>query len=420
MSGTRNEALASWMRDHKMKVGELTSLVNAEINKLTGQYGTVNERHIFKLRRGEHRSPNVLLRTALEVVTGLPAAELGFVPRGSKNSGPSPAPEDDPLYRRTFLAAATAAGASLTAPSTKQRRLGSADVDRMNAKLAAVVSMDNKYGGTQELQEHAAALAAETVDLQNSHTASARIRSELYGVAAAFTASAMWAAIDGRRLDEAEPYLNQAVTLAGLANNRHVLYRVWGHAGIMYRHLGRSADAVAAGEAARATSITRSDPLYASLALARLATFHADIGDDRGALRAIGMAQASFDRADQAKHRPPWMDFYDQAELDSLATFAYLRLGKWAEAEHHAHRCLAGLRPDLERNRALTYANLALAQLGQGDIEPAVAAAQKVPAGIAGRGRVHMLLSTFTTRLTTVAPRSAETTAWLEHRRAAA
>ncbi|WP_329223473.1 Tat pathway signal protein [Streptomyces sp. NBC_01485] len=293
-------------------------------------------------------------------------------------------------------------------------------MDRMNAKLAAVVSMDNKYGGTQDLQRHAASLAEETVGLQNAHTASSRIRSELYGVAAAFTASAMWAAIDGRRLTEAEPYLNQAVTLAGLANNRHVLFRVWGHAGIMYRHLGRPADAIAAGEAARATSITRSDPAYASLAMARLATFHADMGDERSALRAIGLAQACYDRANQGTHRPPWMAFYDQAELDSLATFAYLRLRKWEDAERHAHRCLAALRPDFERNRGLTYANLALAQLGQGDIEPAVAAARNVPAAMAGNGRVSMLLNDFTTRLTTVAPRSAETTAWLDHRRAAA
>ncbi|GFH35137.1 Tat pathway signal protein [Streptomyces pacificus] len=409
------------MKRHKLPVKEMTSLVNEAIDDLTGHYGTVHERHIYKLLNGEHRSPNALLRTVLENVTGLPAAELGFVPRGSKNSTRlSPAPEDDPLYRRTFMAAAAAAGASLTAPSAKQRRLGSADVDRMNAKLAAVVSMDNKYGGTEELQRHAAALAKETVDLQNDHIASSRIRSELYGVAAAFTASAMWAAIDGRRLTEAEPYLNRAVTLAGLANNRHVLYRVWGHAGIMYRHLGRPADAIAAAEAARSQSITRTDPLYASLALARIASFHADRGDERGAERAIGMAQTSFERADMGKHRPPWMGFFDQAELDSLATFAYLRLGKWEEAERYAHRCLAGLRPGLERNRALTYANLALAQLGQGDIEPAVATARTVPAPMAGHGRVNMLLNDFTTRLTAVAPRSSETSAWLEHRRAAA
>ncbi|MEU5194527.1 Tat pathway signal protein [Streptomyces scabiei] len=290
----------------------------------------------------------------------------------------------------------------------------------MNAKLAAVVSMDNKYGGTQELQAHAAALADETVHLQNTHISSARIRSELYGVAAAFTASAMWAAIDGRRLSEAEPYLNQAVTLAGLANNKYVLFRVWGHAGIMYRHLGRPADAIAAAEAARATSITRTDPVYASLAMARLATFHADIGDERSALRAIDLAQSNFGRGDLAKNRPPWMDFYDQAELDSLATFAHLRLGKWAEAERHAHRCLGALRPELQRNRGLTYANLALAVLGQGDVEPAVAAARKVPGAMADNGRVRMLLNDFTTRLTTLAPRNPETTAWLDYRRAAA
>lgn len=99
----------------------------------------------------------------------------------------------------------------------------------------------------------------------------------------------------------------------------------------------------------RRISITRSDPFYASLAFARLATFHADAGDARAYLRAIGLAQDSYDRADQAKHRPPWMGFYDQAELDSLATFANLRLGRWEAAEHHAHRCLAALHPDLER-----------------------------------------------------------------------
>ncbi|WP_405796249.1 Tat pathway signal protein [Streptomyces sp. NBC_01506] len=419
MQESRNDAFASWLHRHGMSVRELTCLVNRAIENLTGRYGTVNERHIYKLLRGEHTSPNALMKAALHSVTGRTAPELGFVPRGRQNSD-SPAPEDDPVYRRAFLAAATAAGASLTAPSATRRRLGSADVDRMNAKLAALVSMDNKYGGTAELQRHAGALAQETVRLQNSHAASSRIRSELYGVAAAFTASAMWAAIDGRRLNEAEPYLHQAVTLAGLANNRHVLFRVWGHAGIMYRHLGRPADAIAAGEAARATSVTRSDPLYASLALARLATFHADAGDERSALRSIGLAQDSYDRADQTKHRPPWMGFYDQAELNSSAAFTHLRLGKWEDAELHAHRCLALLRPDLERNRALTYANLALAQLGQGEVEPAVTAARTVPAEMAGHGRVSMLLRDFTTRLRSVAPHSPETTSWLDHRKAAA
>ncbi|MEV0776306.1 Tat pathway signal protein [Streptomyces sp. NPDC050428] len=419
MKEARNDAFASWLSKHGMPVRELTSLVNQAIEDLTGRYGTVNERHIYKLLSGEHKSPNALLKAALHNVTGLKAPELGFTSRG-KHTSDSPAPEDDPVYRRAFLAAATAAGASLAAPSATQRRLGSADVDRMNAKLAAVVSMDNKYGGTAEIQRHAGALAEETVRLQNTHAASSRIRSELYGVAAAFTASAMWAAIDGRRLDEAEPYLNQAVTLAGLANNRHVLFRVWGHAGIMYRHLGRPADAIAAAEAARGTSVTRSDPLYASLALARLATFQADAGDDRSAIRSISLAQASYERADQTKHRPPWMGFYDQAELNSLAAFTHLRLRKWEDAELHAHQCLAALRPDLERNRALTYANLALAQLGQGDIEPAVTAARTVPAGMAAHGRISMLLRNFTTQLTSVAPRSPETAAWLEHRKAAA
>jgi tetratricopeptide (TPR) repeat protein len=321
------------------------------------------------------------------------------------------------MYRRAFLTAATAAGASLTTSTTEApRRLGSTDVDRLNDKLAVIVSMDDRYGGTPELEQRALALVRETLDLQQRGTASSRIRSELYAVGAEFTTSAMWAAIDGRRLDAAQAHLNQAVTLAGLAGNPTVQFRVWCHAGVLYRQLGRHAEAMAAIEASRTTAITRRDPLFTSLALARLAVYRADSGEATAALRAIDQAQDAFDRADHSLPRPAWMHFFDQAELDSLALFAHLSLGRWAEAEHRAHRCLTRLRPDLKRNRALTHANLALAQLGQGDIEPAVASAMTVVPEMAQQGRVRELLGEFTQRLNATAPKTPEARAWRDHR----
>ncbi|MFP8886751.1 tetratricopeptide repeat protein [Streptomyces mangrovi] len=325
------------------------------------------------------------------------------------------------MYRRAFLAAATAAGASLAAPAAaQQRRLGFADVDRMNAKLAAVVSMDDRYGGTPDLEKHAAALAQEALRLQQGNAASTRVRSELYAVAAALTTSAMWAAIDGRRMDTAQAHMHQAVTLAGLAKNPAIQYRVWGHASSLYRQLGRHTDALAAAELARESPIARRDPLYASLALARLAVHYADTGDARSALRTLGKAEESYTRIDPAGQRPPWMRFYDRAELDSLALFTNLRLGRWADAEHRGHQCLARLRPDLHRNRALTHANLALAQIGQGEVEPAVASARAVPAEMASHGRVGKLLGDFTRRLNTLAPKSEPAREWAAHRKALA
>ncbi|MDT0542505.1 MULTISPECIES: Tat pathway signal protein [Streptomyces] len=416
MTRTRNEVLAAWMAEHGVSANGLATQVNSAIAEFTGSYGTCTERGVFRWLSGEVTWPHARQRVALERVTGRTSMQLGFRPRGRQPDPPASL-EEDPMYRRAFLTAATAAGASLTTSAIEApRRLGSTDVDRLNEKLAAVVAMDDRYGGTPQLEQHALSLAQETLDLQQRGTASSRIRSDLYAVASAFTSSAMWAAIDGRRLDAAQGHLNQAVTLAGLAGDSTVQFRVWGHAGSLYRQLGRYADAMAASEASRATAITRRDPLFTSLALARLAVDHADSGDARAALRAIDQAQDAFDRADHSPSRPTWMRFFDQAELDSLALFAHLSLGKWAEAEHHAHRCLTRLRPDLERNRALTHANLALAQLGQGDIEPAVASAMTVAAEMAHQGRVRKLLGEFTYRLNAMAPKTPEARAWRDHR----
>lgn len=397
-----------------MKVGELADQVNEAVGELTGRDGALSERGVHKWLSGETERPQERYLLALEKVTGLPRAQLGFRPRGRTQLA---SPEEDPVYRRTFLHAVSVAGATVATPAvaSQRRRLGSADVDRLAAKLAAIVSMDNRYGGTPELEHHAVDLAQEANDLQQHGLASNRIRCELYSLAAAFTTSAMWAAIDGRRLDAAQRHLNQAVTLAGLAGSSEMQFRVWGHASSLYYHLGRHADAVAASEASRATAITRRDPLYASLALARLAVDRAAVGD-RTALRTIDHAQDAFDRADPSLPRPPWMRFFDHAELDNLAVYANLRLGRYAEAEHCAHRCLARLRPDLERNRSLTHANLALAQLGQGDVEPAVATARRIPPAMARIGRVHRLLSDFTVHLDNVAPGSSASRTWKDHR----
>lgn len=421
MQDTPNEAFTSWMKKHGLNVPELTRLVNAEIKTLTGHYGTVDERHIFRLRRGQVRSPNKLLWTVLERISGLSATELGFVPRGSKNVSPSPAPEDDPVYRRRLLAAATAAGISVTRPVTERsrsHRLNSDDVEALKAELVAWTSAESTYGGTPELEQRAAHITDFVITLLQGHTASARIRSELYTVAAAFSNSAMWAAIDSHRLGSAERHLDVTIRLAGLSGDPATEFRVWGHASVLYRQLNRPADALAAAEKSKACSITRRDPLFASLAMSRLALNHAHTEIGGGpVLRYLDLAQKALDRADPTMRRPTWIGFYDQAELDHLAMLARIRLADWPEAEQHAHRSLVYLNPELQRNSALVRANLAVAQLGQMDLEQAVATAQKIPDPMMRHARVRRLLDRFTDQVTALAPRSPKARDWQGHYR---
>ncbi|MFC4507014.1 MULTISPECIES: Tat pathway signal protein [Streptomyces] len=415
MQGTRNEALVAWLDNHRTTVKELTSLLNTAIYELTGKPGSVNERHVFKLLRGEHKSPNSALRMALQKVTGRTAAELGFVPRGSKKEKPAPAPEDDPLYRRALLAAATAAGVSLAAPplgGQRPRRLNANDVEVLKAELVAWTTTESTYGGTPELEKRAEDLTDKVIGLQQGNTASARIRSELYTVAAAFSNSAMWAAIDGQRFGPAEYHLDRTIRLAGLSGDPATEFRVWGHASILFRHLDRPTDALAAAERAQASAIARRDPLFSSLAMSRLAVNHAKFGDDRSAMRYVDLAQKALDRADPNRHRPSWVGFYDQAELDHLAMVTRMQLGQWAAAERHAHRSLAYLRPDLKRNSALVHAHLAVAQLGQRDLEQAIGTAQNIPEGMMRHARVRGLLDGFTEQVIVLAPRNSEVRDW--------
>ncbi|KOV86849.1 hypothetical protein ADL01_05920 [Streptomyces sp. NRRL WC-3618] len=291
------------------------------------------------------------------------------------------------------------------------------DVDRLQHRFGEIIASDHRHGGQLGIEQRAAALADEALNLQNAGSASQRVRSSLYASAAAFRSSAMWAAIDGRRYDIAKAHMREAQALAEMSGDQAIKFRIWSHAGTMYRHMGRPADAFAANDVARNLHLTRRDPLFASLGLARQGAIHGAAQDRTGTRRAFEQAQDAMLRADHADYRPMWMlAFYDQAELDSLALSAYLSLGDYQTAEFHAHRCLSALRPHMVRSRAITTTRLAHAQLAQGASDAATATAMKVSVDAATQhARVARMLQEFGAALRATAPGSSSVHTWTEH-----
>ncbi|MYW00229.1 hypothetical protein GT354_18445 [Streptomyces sp. SID3343] len=396
------------MRDLDLTQRELAERVNTEIQGFCGRRGSVSEGTVGRWVTGRQRWPQGRQRRGLEAVFGCSATSLGFVPR----AGGSAREDADHVDRRMFVTTATgaAAASALGAP----HRVGTSDVRRLADRLAELVDADDRRGGTLALERAALDLADQALDLQQRGTASQRVRGRLYGLAAAGTSSAMWAAADGQRPDVAMLHLDRAVSLAELSGDPTIKYRVWGHAGAMYRQFGRPSDALAAQDVARATSIARRDPLYASLAHARSAVGHGAFGDVAATRRSLGLAADAYARADPGAGRPPWMSFYDSAELEGLSMLACMRLRLYPQAEAHAHRSNALRRPGIVRNSALTIADLARAQLEQGAVEAAVASARTI-APEARHGRTAFLLHRFGTRLTQIAHGSPEARAWREH-----
>jgi hypothetical protein len=323
----------------------------------------------------------------------------------------------DDMKRRTVVVGIAVTAATAASPGTAPRRIGMTDVERLQARFAEIIASDHRRGGQPDIEQRATKLADEALNLQRAGSATQRVRSNLYAAAAAFRSSAMWAAIDGRRYDDAQRHMREAQALAEMSGDQAIKFRIWSHAGAMYRHMGRPADAFAANDVARSLHITRRDPMFASLGLARQAAIHGAAQDRNGTRRAFDQAQDAMDRADPTAYRPVWLlAFYDQAELDALALSAYLALGDYPTAESHAHRCLSALRPHMARSRAITQTRLAHAQLAQGDADAALCAAMNVPATAATQhARVSRMLQEFGAALRATAPGSSIVHTWTEH-----
>jgi tetratricopeptide (TPR) repeat protein len=319
------------------------------------------------------------------------------------------------VHRRNFLTAVTGAtAAAVPLVAARPHAVGTTDVIRLRSGLDALTALDASRGGHEALERAALAGATEALDLQK-RAASQRIRQRLFSVAANYTASAAWSAVDARQSDHALTHLNRALYLAGMAKDPVAELRVWNSHAMLALHRGEFSQAVDAGQAAQATAITRRDPLFASLAHARTAVGHSSVGDRRGALRSLGHAEDALAKAGADEPRPSWVAFYGSAELLAITAIVRDEIGDAAGAEAASHRALAAIPQQFRRNRALATLQLATAQLHQRDVDQACGTADRVFALMAGDpvpGRMRSYLGDFLRDLITLAPDSVTAREW--------
>jgi tetratricopeptide (TPR) repeat protein len=318
------------------------------------------------------------------------------------------------VRRRSFLTAATGTALASIGATSSRPKIGTSDLSRLQARFDELVHADNT-GDAGSLESEALQFARTALALQQNHSASQRVRSGLYLLAASFTSTAMWAAVDAHQVDDAQRHRESAVTLAGLSGDSGIQFRIWSHTAILALQCENWPEAVAAAAVARNSSVTRKDPLFASLAHARNAGVLAMVGDRTSAFGSLRAAEKAWERVDPLEFRPTWMDFYDQAELEGLSAIVHLHLGQYAEAEAFTHRALTRLRPELRRNRTYYTAQLAVAQLLQGEVEQACGTAMQAAGDCAGRS--SRILTRFDKTLARVAPDSRDASNWREYRR---
>ncbi|MGW0331379.1 hypothetical protein ACWD0J_05760 [Streptomyces sp. NPDC003011] len=325
------------------------------------------------------------------------------------------------MRRRNFLTAAGGTTASVVVPYVgAPPRVGTSDVVRLRSGLDSLMALDDTRGGHEGLEQAALAGAAEALAKQKLG-ATQRVRLRLFSVAADYTATAAWSALDARQPDRAHALLGKALYLAGMGRDPVAELRVWNSYAMLAHQRGEHVEAVDSAQAAQSASITKRDPLFASLAHARTAIGHANRGDRQAAVRSLGHAQEALGKADLAQPRPSWTAFYGPAELTAMTAIVRDRIGDSAEAEAASHKALGTIPEQFRRNRALATTRLALAQLHQRDIDQACSTASSVfelTKGSPIPGRTRSLLGDYYRDLITLAPDAAVAQEWGDRYRA--
>ncbi|WP_372412085.1 hypothetical protein [Streptomyces luteireticuli] len=392
----RNTPLVEWMGKQGLSAPDLARALNSEIGAITGREGRLTEGTVRKWRSGETQWPRALQRRALAQVSGLTAADLGFI-------HPSARPEEGPVHRRTFITGAGAVSATLAITPAAGRgrwRTGTSDVEDLREQLDRLTRTDQTQGG-QALEQAAEAICHTATAAVNAGGCSDRIERMLYAVAADAVAASAWYALDGHRTATAAQHIDAATRLAALSRDPYALLHAWNSQVHYALTTGRRADAKAAAEKLSTLRAARQDPLCRSLAQARLGTAAALLADRR-------RAEAAFDRAhDTLTHsqpvpRPRWLGFYGTADLHSLHGKSLRILGRPQHAETHARTALATVHAGYLRDRALYRVHLAEAQLAQGERDAAadtIDRAARLAAGLPGSARVHTAIHRLTTTL---------------------
>jgi transcriptional regulator with XRE-family HTH domain len=392
---------------------ELAAQLNKALEEITGRPGEVSSRTVRNLLNGSSRRPIGRTCAALERVFGCPVADLGFSAPSSMQH-----PPEDPVRRRDFIVSTTGTAAAAV-PIIKQRRsVGMTDVARAAAGMNQLVEADDRLGGHTSLVTAALEGRAEVLDLQQRN-ASERVRRALYALAAEYTTITAWAHIDLRDLDTAQRYLHESTTFAGLSQDHPTGIRVWINMAMLAYQRKNGPEQLAAAQAANASQAARRDPFFSSMSRVRLALAHSSLGDPRAAKMALGAAQETLRKAAE-EERPRWTAFYGPAELNHLAAIILNHNGESAEAESMAHRALAKIPAEFQRNRALATCQLALAQLRQGEPEQATTTAATVFTIMDDAplpGRMRTLIGDFHRDLLRLAPSTTYARDWADRMR---
>jgi tetratricopeptide (TPR) repeat protein len=193
-----------------------------------------------------------------------------------------------------------------------RRRLGHADVTRVEAVTALYRSLDYEHGGGILVDDVGRFAEAASGLLDRPYPSA--LAPSLLSAAAAARQLAGWTAFDAGRHTDAQRHFLAAERAAVAAGNALLTARVRYCQARQFQHLRHNRDALdtlrlAGDQLARAAT-----PAVAAMLHGARAASQAAVGDGHGARASLDAASRDFERI-RPEAEPDWMGFYDHGEL---------------------------------------------------------------------------------------------------------
>ncbi|MET8088560.1 XRE family transcriptional regulator [Micromonospora sp. NPDC005220] len=218
--------------------------------------------------------------------------------------------------RRALLAgiAAVAVGAGLLGGSERvqPRRIGTADVARLNAVLELYRSVDRESGGGLLYRE--VARFAESVYRMLDWSHPAGLTPPLIEAVATARQLAGWTALDAGRHDDAQRHFVAGERAALTAGNAPLVAMIRYAQAKQLQHLRHNRDALATLQLTHAQLGSHATPATKAMLWGAEAASIAALGDHQTAVTTLGKASDEFERVNKERE-PAWMGFYDRGEL---------------------------------------------------------------------------------------------------------
>ncbi|MGC4974999.1 sporulation protein [Streptomyces sp. DT199] len=254
-----------------------------------------------------------------------------------------------------------------------QQRVGMRDVRAIRDAAATFMQLDFKYGGGHGHKALRHYFRHEVLPLLSA-SYSEKVGTALFGAAAEVSQLLAWTAYDSGNHRLAHRYLTSTLRLSQVIDDRMFGARILGNLSHQANYLGNHTQAIQLARAAVEGAKGRATPRAMANYWAMEARALSNAGDRTGASLAMNQSERHFERADSADD-PPWLSYFDDAELLGEFCHCFRDLRMRREAVEHAQRAVNSTDPQYARTLGFCRMVLAQSQLLNGELEAGVTTA---------------------------------------------